>query len=252
MTRKKLLSILGATCLLGAWTAQQFYFDKWDARLREVQAAADRAASIMDPYTTPDLNSVFGPDSALTATNLRDRAQFARYLTALAQPVASTDSVSAALVALLYWGRGAPSQFGNSFPGLPGCAMAIIFEASGQAANQVQHERDQARWVYLAAYALGSILVIWSIAEPDADRPRVRLPRSLSDDAPTSGGPDSYLATPPRMRARSGPAITNVSGASRDLFVAHRFARHASPLTTISYTHPTDEGLREGVRGLRC
>ena len=69
--------------------------------------------------------------------------------------------------------------------------MEIIFEASGQAANEVQHERDRARWLYLAAYALGSVLVIWSIAEPDADRARVKLPRSPSDDVPTSNGPDA-------------------------------------------------------------
>jgi hypothetical protein len=30
------------------------------------------------------------------------------------------------------------------------------------------------------------------------------------------------------------------------------FARHTSPLTTVIYTHASDEDLREGVRGLRC
>ena len=47
-------------------------------------------------------------------------------------------------------------------------------------------------------------------------------------------------------------AVTNVYRASRDLFLAQRFARHVSPLTTVVYTHPSDEELREGVRGLRC
>ena len=47
-------------------------------------------------------------------------------------------------------------------------------------------------------------------------------------------------------------AITNIYRASRDLFLAQRFARHASPLTTVVYTHASDEDLREGVRGLRC
>ena len=46
--------------------------------------------------------------------------------------------------------------------------------------------------------------------------------------------------------------VTNVYRASRDLFLAQRFARHASPLTTTVYTHPSDEELRDGVRGLRC
>ena len=47
-------------------------------------------------------------------------------------------------------------------------------------------------------------------------------------------------------------AVTNVYRASRDLFLAQRFARHASPLTTTVYTHPSDEELREGVQGLIC
>lgn len=33
---------------------------------------------------------------------------------------------------------------------------------------------------------------------------------------------------------------------------AQRFARHASPLTTIVYTHPADEELAERVRDLPC
>ena len=47
-------------------------------------------------------------------------------------------------------------------------------------------------------------------------------------------------------------AVTNVYRASRNLFLAQRFARHASPLTTIVYTHPADEELWEGVRELPC
>jgi integrase len=47
-------------------------------------------------------------------------------------------------------------------------------------------------------------------------------------------------------------AVTNVDRASRDLFLAQRFARHVSPLTTVIYTHPSDEELREAVRGVRC
>jgi len=38
-------------------------------------------------------------------------------------------------------------------------------------------------------------------------------------------------------------AITNVYRATKDLFLAQRFARHASPLTTVAYTHPSDEEL---------
>jgi hypothetical protein len=47
-------------------------------------------------------------------------------------------------------------------------------------------------------------------------------------------------------------AITNVYRATHDLFLAQRFARHASPLTTTIYCHPGDEEMRERVRGLRC
>jgi hypothetical protein len=43
--------------------------------------------------------------------------------------------------------------------------------------------------------------------------------------------------------------VTAVYRATRDLFLAQRFARHASPLTTTIYTHPSDD---EMVRGLRC
>ncbi len=47
-------------------------------------------------------------------------------------------------------------------------------------------------------------------------------------------------------------AITNVYRASRDLFLAQRFARHVSPLTTTIYTHPSDQEMWERVRRLSC
>ncbi len=46
--------------------------------------------------------------------------------------------------------------------------------------------------------------------------------------------------------------VTNVYRASRDLFLAQRFARHVSPLTTTLYTHPSDQEMWERVRGLNC
>jgi site-specific recombinase XerC len=54
------------------------------------------------------------------------------------------------------------------------------------------------------------------------------------------------------LHALRHTAITNVYRASKDLFLAQRFARHASPLTTVCYTHPSDEDLRDGVRHLAC
>ncbi len=47
-------------------------------------------------------------------------------------------------------------------------------------------------------------------------------------------------------------AVTNVYQASRDLFLAQRFARHASPLTTVVYTHVSDQELRDRLRHLAC
>ena len=47
-------------------------------------------------------------------------------------------------------------------------------------------------------------------------------------------------------------AITAVYRGSKDLFLAQRFARHVSPLTTTIYTHPSDEELFKGVRSLVC
>ena len=47
-------------------------------------------------------------------------------------------------------------------------------------------------------------------------------------------------------------AVTNVYRASRDLFLAQRFARHVSPLTTTIYTHPSDQEMWERIRSLHC
>ena len=47
-------------------------------------------------------------------------------------------------------------------------------------------------------------------------------------------------------------AVTNVYRATRDLFFAQRFARHASPLTTVIYTHPSDDEMAAILRRLGC
>ena len=47
-------------------------------------------------------------------------------------------------------------------------------------------------------------------------------------------------------------AVTNVYRVTRDLFLAQRFARHVSPLTTTIYTHPSDEELQMRLRGIHC
>ena len=38
----------------------------------------------------------------------------------------------------------------------------------------------------------------------------------------------------------------------RDLFLAQRFARHVSPLTTTIYTHPSDQEMFDQIRTLSC
>lgn len=45
-------------------------------------------------------------------------------------------------------------------------------------------------------------------------------------------------------------AVTNVYRATRDLLLTQRFARHANPLTTVAYTHPSDEELFSAIRGI--
>ena len=47
-------------------------------------------------------------------------------------------------------------------------------------------------------------------------------------------------------------AVTNVYQRTRDLFLAQRFARHVSPLTTSVYTHPSDQEMAKRLRQLHC
>jgi len=47
-------------------------------------------------------------------------------------------------------------------------------------------------------------------------------------------------------------SVTNVYRKTRDLFLAQRFTRHVSPLTTTVYTHPSDEDMLTKLRGLSC
>ncbi len=54
------------------------------------------------------------------------------------------------------------------------------------------------------------------------------------------------------LHALSHTADSNVYGASKNLFLAQRFARHASPLTTTLYTHPGDDEMAKRLRTIRC
>jgi hypothetical protein len=54
------------------------------------------------------------------------------------------------------------------------------------------------------------------------------------------------------FRCRRHSAVTNVYRRTRDLFLAQRFAKHVSPLTTTVYTHPSDDEMCGKLRGLTC
>jgi len=58
----------------------------------------------------------------------------------------------------------------------------------------------------------------------------------------------------PRTRTKLGLvlAVAIVPASTRDLLLAQRFARHASPLTTTVYTHSGDEQAQKAVAGLWC
>jgi site-specific recombinase XerC len=47
-------------------------------------------------------------------------------------------------------------------------------------------------------------------------------------------------------------ACTNIYASSKDLRLTQRFARHRSVVTTMLYTHPSDEDLVRAVEQLRC
>jgi len=54
------------------------------------------------------------------------------------------------------------------------------------------------------------------------------------------------------LHALRHTSVTNVYRRTRDLFLAQRFARHASPLTTVVYTHPSDQEMAEKLKGMAC
>ena len=79
-----------------------------------------------------------------------------------------------------------------------------------------------------------------------------RLSKRRVQDAWTTWQRRAGLARTYGFHALRHTAVTNVYRASRDLFLAQRFARHVSPLTTTVYTHPGDHELRRGVEGILC
>lgn len=47
-------------------------------------------------------------------------------------------------------------------------------------------------------------------------------------------------------------AVTNIYALTKDIRLTQRFARHRSLVTTMVYTHPSDDDLARAVDGLRC
>ena len=68
---------------------------------------------------------------------------------------------------------------------------------------------------------------------------------------PSSSSPPGWYLNYALSCISSQPASRNPQPLQA-LFLAQRFARHASPPTTVIYTHPADEELAEGVRDLPC
>jgi hypothetical protein len=71
-----------------------------------------------------------------------------------------------------------------------------------------------------------------------------RASRDEFDVPPESCGRfGAEIKTIYNFRTLRHTAITNVYQATKDLFLTQRFARHANPITTVAYTHPSDEEL---------
>ncbi len=62
----------------------------------------------------------------------------------------------------------------------------------------------------------------------------------------------STLSLPQGFYAFWSLRVTADARLARDPFLAQRFARHVSPLTTTIYTHPSDQEMFERVRRLPC
>ncbi len=93
---------------------------------------------------------------------------------------------------------------------------------------------------------------------------RSQTATAMARKRPSGAGEGELAASCPIRRPGSGSghtrstiyssrsAPTNAYRATRALFVAQRFARQASPITTLIYTHPSDEELYAGIRDLPC
>ena len=92
--------------------------------------------------------------------------------------------------------------------------------------------------------------------EPDAplfcNQSRVRISKRRVQFAWTTWQRRSGFDRAYGFHSLRHTAVTNVYRASKDLFLAQRFARHASPLTTTVYTHPSDEDMATRLRTLGC
>ena len=77
-------------------------------------------------------------------------------------------------------------------------------------------------------------------------------PRTPLNRRATHGGLPDVRHLVIKLPRRPAHHVDERLPASKDLFLAQRFARHASPLTTVVYTHPSDEDMATRLRALGC
>jgi integrase len=149
-----------------------------------------------------------------------------------------------------------------------GLNVGDVFAPNGQPKTRVRIHPEIAKGgkaadVFLPARLLPKLRALWRFKkgrgeslEPDApvfcSQSRRRLSVRRVQTAWTAWQREAGLDRTYPFHALRHTAVTNVYRATRDLFLAQRFARHASPLTTTVYTHPSDDETRDRIRDLAC
>jgi integrase len=149
-----------------------------------------------------------------------------------------------------------------------GLDVGDVFAPNGQPKARVRVRPEIAKGgraadVFLPARLLPKLRALWRFKrgrgeslQPDAplfcSQSRRRLSVRRVQTAWAAWQREAGLDRSYPFHALRHTAVTNVYRATRDLFLAQRFARHASPLTTTVYTHPGDEEAARAVAGLWC
>ena len=149
-----------------------------------------------------------------------------------------------------------------------GLNVGDVFAPNGQPKSRVRIRPEIAKGgrgadVFLPTRLVSRLVALWRFKrgrgeslEPDAplfcSQSRRRLSVRRVQTAWAGWQREAGLDRTYPFHALRHTAVTNVYRATRDLFLAQRFARHASPLTTTVYTHPGDQETQRAVAGLRC